>query len=307
MKKYIRVMLGRKSMHAAECLAGNFIGADYGIHEDLSGRLPDNWRSFNSTFIPIYLKTHPEKTKIGAGLACGMLWTIAKGLSIGDIVLCPDGSGIYRIGEMAGDYQYVPGGILPHRRSVRWTGQSIERSSMSEALRNSTGSTGTVCAVSDYAQEIESFLGVNTIPSLQSRDPDIEDPYAFAMEKHLEDFLVANWEGTELGKHYNIYEEEGEKVGQQYLTDSGPVDILAISKDKKKLLVVELKRGRANDVVVGQILRYMGFVKDELLEPGQEVRGVIIALEDDSRLRRAISIVPSVEFYRYQVSFKLVK
>jgi len=127
------------------------------------------------------------------------------------------------------------------------------------------------------------------------------------MEKHLEDFLVANWEGTELGKYYNIYEEEGEKVGQQYLTDSGPVDILAISKDKKKLLVVELKRGRANDVVVGQILRYMGFVKDELLEPGQEVRGVIIALEDDSRLRRAISMVPAVEFYRYQVSFKLVK
>jgi len=307
MKKYVRIMLGGKSMHAAECLAGNFLGADYDIHEDLTGRLPDDWRSFNKEMIPVFLKIHPEKSKISAGLACGMLWTIAKGLSRGDIVLCPDGSGVYRIGEMAGDYQYVPGGILPHRRSVHWTGQSIERSMMSEALRNSTGSIGTVCDVSDYAQEIESFLGANTLPPLQTRDPDIEDPYAFAMEKHLEDFLVANWEGTELGKYYNIYEEEGEKVGQQYLTDSGPVDILAISKDKKKLLVVELKRGRANDVVVGQILRYMGFVKDELLEPGQEVRGVIIALEDDSRLRRAISMVPAVEFYRYQVSFKLVK
>ena len=31
------------------------------------------------------------------------------------------------------------------------------------------------------------------------------------------------------------------------------MDILAISKDKSELLVVELKKGRASDVVVGQI------------------------------------------------------
>jgi hypothetical protein len=41
----------------------------------------------------------------------------------------------------------------------------------------------------------------------------------------------------ELGKEYDIYEEDGEK-GQQYQTDTGPLDILAISKDKKRLLVV---------------------------------------------------------------------
>jgi restriction system protein len=76
---------------------------------------------------------------------------------------------------------------------------------------------------------------------------------------------------------------------------------------KKSLLVVELKRGRASDAVVGQILRYLGFVKDELAEEGQDVRGVVIALEDDLRLRRALSMTPSVEFFRYQASFKLVK
>jgi restriction system protein len=307
MKKYIRLMLGAKSMHAAECLLGNFVGADCEIPEDLTGRLPEDWRSFNKAMIPVFLKGHPGKSKISAGLACGMLWTVSKGLSIADIVLCPDGTGMYHVGEITSNYKYVPGGILPHRRAVRWTGQSIARSSMSEALQNSTGSIGTVCEISPYANEIESLLGMSPVPMIQSSNPEIEDPYAFAMEKHLEDFLVANWGGTDLGKHYTIYEEDGEKVGQQYLTDSGPIDILAISKDKKHLLVVELKRGRANDVVVGQILRYMGFVKDELLEPGQNVRGVIIALEDDTRLRRAISIVPSVEFYRYQVSFKLVK
>jgi restriction system protein len=96
-------------------------------------------------------------------------------------------------------------------------------------------------------------------------------------------------------------------VGQQYSTDTGPIDILAISKDKKSLLVVELKKGRASDAVVGQILRYMGYIKDQVAEDGQLVEGVIIALEDDQRLKRALSIVPSVTFYRYEVNFSLKK
>jgi restriction system protein len=129
----------------------------------------------------------------------------------------------------------------------------------------------------------------------------------FALEKHLEDFLVQNWKQTELGKNYDIYEEDGELVGQQYPSDTGTTDILAISKDKKHLLVVELKKGRASDVVVGQILRYMGYAQEELAEENQTVKGVIIAMEDDQRIRRALSITHSIEFYRYQVSFKLMK
>jgi len=55
MKNYYRVMLGRKSAHAAECIAGGFIGTDFGIHEDLSRKLPDEWRAFNKQFIPVFL------------------------------------------------------------------------------------------------------------------------------------------------------------------------------------------------------------------------------------------------------------
>ena len=86
------------------------------------------------------------------------------------------------------------------------------------------------------------------------------------------------------------------------------MDILAISKDKRTLLVVELKKGRASDAVVGQLLRYMGYVKDELSEEGQMVKGIIIALTDDQRLRRALTLLPGiVDFYRYEVNFNLVK
>jgi restriction system protein len=307
MKSFYRVMLGRQSVNAAECFAGGFIGANFEIVEDLSNKLPDDWRAFNKAFIPVYLAGHPGKSKVTAGLACGALWTIAKGMKQGDIVLCPDGSGAYRVGEISGGYSYLPASPVPHRRSVKWLSLVIPRAAMSEALRNSTGSIGTVSNVTSHGPEIENFLKSAPPPlSIVSVDPTIEDPVAFAMEKHLEAFLVANWDQTDLAKTFSIFEEDGEKVGQQYETDAGPIDILAISNDKTRLLVVELKRGRASDVVVGQTLRYMGFVINEIAEPHQKVEGAIIALADDQKLRWALAAVPNVAFYRYEIKFKLV-
>jgi restriction system protein len=180
---------------------------------------------------------------------------------------------------------------------------------MSEGLRNSSGSVGTVSNLSraGYSEEIEKLIGAVPSPNILSTDETVEDVSAFALEKHLEDFLVENWSQTELGRDYDIYAEDGEPVGQQYQTDTGPLDILAVSKDKKRLLVVELKKGRASDAVVGQTLRYMSFVMEELAEEGQTVLGVIIAHEDDQRIRRALMMTPNIVFYRYEVSFKLVR
>jgi restriction system protein len=274
--------------------------------QDLSNDLQDDWRRFNQKFVPIYLETHPAKNRIGAGLACGALWTVSKGIKKGDIVLCPDGFGQYRVGEVSGDYRYEPGKTLFHRRPVQWLDVTIERSAMSDALRHSTGSIGTVSNITQHAEEIERLIGGATAPKLISTDETVEDPAAFALEEHLEDFLIANWAQTELGKEYDIYEEDGEKA-QQYQTDTGRIDILAISKDKKRLLVVELKKGKAADAAVGQTLRYMGYVKDELAEKDQAVQGIVIAQDDDQRIRRALSMVPNIQFYRYQVNFKLMK
>jgi restriction system protein len=75
-KNYFRIMLGRKSAHADECHQGGFIGGDWNMDFDLSRKLPDNWREFNRQFIPVFLAKHPEKSKVAAGLACGMLHTI---------------------------------------------------------------------------------------------------------------------------------------------------------------------------------------------------------------------------------------
>jgi len=307
MKNYYRIMLGRKSAYFEEAYKGNFIAAGFIKDKDLTHHLPDNWRDFNKEFIPVFLEQNPDKTKVSAGLSCGMLWTIAKGIQTGDVVLCPDGKGNYYAGEVIGAYEYHKGQDLPHRRVVRWFSKTITREEMSESLRNSTGSIGTVSTITKYANEIEALLSGSRPQVIITTDETIEDPSVFALEKHLEDFLVQNWKSTELGKRYDIYEEDGEMVGQQYESDTGTIDILAISKDKKELLVVELKKGRVSDVVIGQVQRYMGYVKEELAEAGQAVRGAIIAFEDDLKIRRALLVAPNIEFYTYKIHFKLEK
>ena len=299
-------MLGKGSMYAKECFAGDFVGVDFDLDGDLSDQLPDNWRDFNKSFIPIYLEKHPGKSKIAAGLACGMTWTISKGMQIGDVVLSPMGDGNFRFSEVAGNYHYAKGQNLQHQRQVNWSPLILNKDQFSEELRRAIGSIGTVSEVTQYADEIDKLLSGVEYERTAQTDPTIEEPSVFVLEKYLEEFLVSNWHSTELGKNYDIYQDEN-GTGQQYPTDSGRIDILAVSKDGKELLVVELKKGRASDAVVGQITRYMGYVTTELAGPGQTVKGVIVALEDDQRLRHSLVIVPEVGFYRYEVSFKLIK
>jgi restriction system protein len=306
-KKFIRLILGKGNAFVNLCIEGEFIGTNFNIDQDLKNELVDDWREFNKKLIPVFLSKNPNKSKIAAGLACGALWTVSKGLRNGEIILTPKGDGTYLIGEVTGDYYFVSGGELPHRRSVRWYNETIPRSNMSQGLRNSIGSIQTVCDVAKFSNEIMTLISGKLPSTLISIDPSIEDPTIFGMEKHLEEFLVHNWQQTELGKNYNIFVEDGEIIGQQYQTDTGPIDILAISKDKKEILVVELKKGRASDFVVGQIQRYMGFVKEELAEEGQVVKGIIIALEDDLKIKRALSVATNIDFYRYNVSFRLQK
>jgi restriction system protein len=303
-RRFYKVMLGQRSKDANICRAEGFIGADFDVHQDLSQQLPENWREFSEKWIPYFMQT--RTSKVSAGLAAGQLWVVSKGVSRGDIVLSPTGTpGELVAGEVIGDYEYQPTGPLPHRRRVKWLPGVIKRDDTSAELRAGLGFAGTVCTLDSYADEILALIGEK--PTILSTDPSIEDPSVFAMEKYLEELLVANWNQTEFGKEYDIFTEEGEIVGRQYQTDTGPMDILAISKDKSKLLVVELKKGRASDSVVGQVQRYMGYVVEVLAEANQEVHGAIIALEDDLKIQRALKVTRNINFYRYIINFKLEK
>lgn len=307
MKEFYRVILGRKNANAAQCVAEGFVGIDYDM-PDMTAWLSLDAEDFDARVREELQTKSFCDTKIKESLACGVITKLVRRIRVGDRVICSMGDQTYRVGEVTSEYCFADG-PLPHRRAVSWSSTPLRKMDMSDALKGSLGGALTIIgpdSITRHADEIGRLLGDSgsSVPGYPAR-PDIEDPVAFAMEKHLEDFLVKNWSQTALSGEFAIYEDDGELVGQQFSTDVGPIDILAISHDRKRLLVVELKRGRASDVVVGQLLRYMGYVKGKVAEPGQQVEGCIIALEDDSKLKWALSAIPGVKFFKYQVSFQL--
>jgi hypothetical protein len=128
----------------------------------------------------------------------------------------------------------------------------------------------------------------------------------FGLERHLHDFLYDNWNHTRLGQEWKIFALPGEPdAGYEFACAVGRIDILARHRVGKKWLIVELKRNDTSDSVVGQAARYMGWVRQHLAEPGDEVLGVIIAKSCDILLQYAISAVPGLEFMTYEVEFQL--
>jgi hypothetical protein len=134
----------------------------------------------------------------------------------------------------------------------------------------------------------------------------IGESFLFPLEKYLEEFLVSNWDKTALGKTFSLHVED-EESATQYSTDVGPIDILARDKSNHDWVVIELKKGKSSDAVVGQLLRYMGWVKKHKATGGENVRGIIITSTPDDKIKYALLVSQGVSFYTYRVSFDLVE
>ena len=93
--------------------------------------------------------------------------------------------------------------------------------------------------------------------------------------------------------------------GHQFVTPIGRLDFLCIDQVTDALVVVELKRGRPSDMVVGQMARYMGYVRSHLAMPGQAVEGLIVTHEADDALRYAVAAFPGLALMTYEVTFEL--
>lgn len=128
----------------------------------------------------------------------------------------------------------------------------------------------------------------------------------FGLERHLHQFLRDNWQQISLGQEWEIYEEDGEpEAGYEYPCGIGRIDILAKHRTEKRWLVIELKRDQSSDQTVGQVSRYIGWVKKNLAEPGEKVEGLVISRQADDRIRYAIAAIPDVRLNLYEVEFRL--
>ncbi len=126
----------------------------------------------------------------------------------------------------------------------------------------------------------------------------------FALEAHLEDFIERNWSKISWGSPLELY-REGEQSGRQFPAGTWSIDFFAIDRQKNELVVIELKRGQTSDATVGQVLRYINWVRENVAGPNQNVRGIIIASDIDDALRYAARGLANITVKTYKVTFTL--
>jgi len=119
-----------------------------------------------------------------------------------------------------------------------------------------------------------------------------------SLERDLEEYIIENLNQIESG--LKLYSKEG-ITGRQFNTDVGRIDILATDKNDN-FVVIELKAGAANYPVVGQILGYISWVRQNIAKD-KEVKGIIIAHNFERRLRFASSETANVSLKTYEVNF----
>jgi RecB family endonuclease NucS len=105
------------------------------------------------------------------------------------------------------------------------------------------------------------------------------------------------------GRKVRLFVDSTGRDGVEFPTAVGPIDILAVD-DTGAFIVFELKRARSPDHAIGQLTRYMGWVK-ETIGRDRKVRGVVVAKIISEGLRYAISVLPDVSLFEYEVSFQL--
>ena len=131
-----------------------------------------------------------------------------------------------------------------------------------------------------------------------------QNSFFFPTESHLRDFVVCNLASIDANGHrLTLYSDKFGKNGIEYTTAVGKIDILA-QDEGGNFVIFELKLTHAPDRAIGQILRYMGWVK-RCLAGEKSVRGVILTGKANEKLKYAVSIIPGIGLFEYDLRFSL--
>ncbi|HNT26153.1 MAG TPA: endonuclease NucS [Anaerolineales bacterium] len=249
------------------------------------------------------VSTYKTKPKATNALYTNMLWAFYHEIAPGDFVIARRGrKTLAGVGKVSRSAIYAPGKASthnhPHFLEVLWQDQPSEKNFPDLVFPMHT--------LSEISEDLFHKLLENTgVQHVSLGTSEIlEDPNAFVLEKYLEDFIVSNFHAIFKGE-LKIYEDSEGNAGQQYTTDIGSIDILSVEPKTNSFVVIELKKGRPSDQVIGQILRYMGWVKQNLCTSGQGIKGLIICRDPDPKLSYALEMTNNIDVRYYSVSFRL--
>lgn len=213
-----------------------------------------------------------------------MLWNFYHLIQLGDIIIARNGvkmiAGVGTVTKVGffsegRNIQANPGHPHSNYLGVRW-----HETPRNKQFTNKVFLRQSIWEVPESKCQELIKGSADSVTATEDVDPEVKDRVQFVLEKYLEDFIVSNF-GAIFGPGLASYRDPENNIGQQFQTDIGPIDILAREVSSNSFVVIELKKGYSSDKVLGQILRYTGWVKEHLCRNGEEVKGIIVCQDSD--------------------------
>jgi restriction system protein len=237
-----------------------------------------------------------------------MLWNFYHSIQLGDIIIARKGlktiAGVGTVTKVAFYSEDRNIRANPGHPHSNYLGVDWHESPRNKQFTNKVFVMQAIWAIPESTYQTLIRGSTDSVTAAEGVDSEVNDPVQFVLEKYLEDFIVSNF-GAIFGPGVVLYRDPENNIGQQYPTDIGPIDILAREVSSNSFVVIELKKGHSSDKVVGQILRYMGCVKEHLCRNGEAVKGIIVCKESDQQLSYALKTVKTISIQYYTVDFKL--
>jgi len=125
-------------------------------------------------------------------------------------------------------------------------------------------------------------------------------------EKFVQKLIERNFDNIFSYHNLKLYDNDPDQNGFQYNTKVGRIDFLCIDKNTDDIVVIELKTGKVTEGAIGQVMKYMGFIQEEILSEGHKVRGILLGEDLDDKARYALKLVPQIEFKKYKLNIDII-
>ena len=99
------------------------------------------------------------------------------------------------------------------------------------------------------------------------------------------------------------FDPENQTNGHYDTQEIGIMDFLCVDENNN-FVIIELKR-KATDQTLGQILRYMGWVKENLSKKNK-VLGLILADRFDIKMKYAINVVDNITLKQIRLDISII-
>ncbi len=190
--------------------------------------------------------------------------------------------------------RHVECALIDEQAFAELAGSPVARARLAQLLGRKLREAG---AVAEELAKLETLMCLGSGDELVPAEP--ETPESPLLESAIEEHLVENWARSPFAQRGVAFHD------RQVPIPTGIVDVLGWQPSERMWWVVELKRGRAADHVVGQLLRYTGWLRREYCRPREDVRGVILAREATHKLDYALSEVPHAELWTFDERLRI--